>query len=194
MAEPSSPRSLQELGPAALGELHGWPALVHCSRAGGEGSWGFETRTVAAPWDARVALALARGGRVADPELLSKAGAAYAIIKRPGGPFPDRIGVGRARTADISLRYDSVSKYHAYFTCDEAEQHWTLWDARSRNGTMVSNQRLSPGSSAPVENGSALVFGEELFLFFTKAGFAALLGNLAQRVPAVAANKRHRAE
>jgi hypothetical protein len=172
--------AFESRGLAALGELRGRPALVHCDNSTKTDTWGFETRAVMAPWDTRVALSMVKGGRLADPELLSKAGAVYAIAKRPGGPFPDRIGVGRTRTADISLRLASVSKYHAYFTFEEAQACWKVWDARSRNGTSVGERRLGSGEGAVVENGSSITFGEDTFLFFTDAGFRKLLESLAQ--------------
>ena len=97
-------------GVASMGELRQRPVLVHCDKSAHGDAWGFETKAMIAPWDTRVALALVRSGRMADPELLSKAGAVYPVTKRPGGPFPDRIGVGRTRTADISVRLGRVSK------------------------------------------------------------------------------------
>jgi hypothetical protein len=187
MSEPGAPPTLQELvsafeskGPAALGELRERPALVHCDSSSKTDTWGFETRAVMAPWDTRVALSMVKGGRLADPELLSKAGAVYIVAKRPGGPFPDRIGVGRTRTADISLRLGSVSKYHAYFTHEEGQGGWKVWDARSRNGTSVGERRLSSGEGAVVENGMNILFGEEVFLFFSETGFRKLVESLAQ--------------
>jgi hypothetical protein len=190
MSESGAPATLQELvsafetkGPAALGELRERPALVHCAGTVKGESWGFETRAVTAPWDTRVALSMVKNGRLADPELLSKAGAVYAVAKRPGGPFPDRIGVGRTRTADISLRLSSVSKYHAYFTCEEPGHVWKLWDARSRNGTTVGVRRLGSGEGSVVENASSVMFGEDVFLFFTQAGFRKLVESLASTIP-----------
>lgn len=190
MGELGAPPTLQEIvtaferkGLAALADYQERPALVHCDRSSKGESWGFETRAVVAPWDTRVAFALVRSGRMADPELLSKAGAVYPVAKRPGGPFPDRIGVGRTRTADISLRLSSVSKYHAYFTYDEAQRCWTLWDARSRNGTTVGDKRLQGGEGAVVENGTSVLFGEDVFLFFSEQGFRTLVESLAQSGP-----------
>jgi hypothetical protein len=161
--------------------------LIHCGGAitdfPGSSTGSFDTRAAMAPWDARVAIALVRSGLKADPELLSKADAVYAVKKRPGGPFPDRIGLGRSRTADIPLRITSVSKYHAYFTYDEAQGLWTLWDARSRNGTYVGPTRLTSGAGAPVANGEHVAFSEESFLFFTNEGFRNLVAMLAQSAP-----------
>jgi hypothetical protein len=170
-------------GALALLDFRERPALVHCDASAKPDAWGFETRAVVAPWGTRVALALARSGKMADMEMLAQAGIVYPIAKRPGGPFPDRIGVGRSRTADISLRLSSVSKYHAYFSFDEREKRWMLWDARSRNGTSVGQNRLSPGAGAPLENGVDLHFGEDSFLFFTDEGFTKLVQTLAQSGP-----------
>ena len=170
-------------GPLSLLEFRDRPALVHCDAQAKPDAWGFETRAVVAPWGTRVALALARGGKMGDMEMLAQAGAVYPVAKRPGGPFPDRIGVGRSRTADISLRLSSVSKYHAYFSYDEREKRWLLWDARSRNGTSVGRTRVDPSAGAPLENGVDIHFGEDSFLFFTDVGFAKLVQNLAQSGP-----------
>jgi pSer/pThr/pTyr-binding forkhead associated (FHA) protein len=131
-----------------------------------------------APWDTRVVLAMVKSGTQVDPELVAKAGAVFAVAKRPGGPFPDRIGVGRARTADISLRLGSVSKYHAYFTHDE-KGRWLIWDARSRNGTRVGERRIEPGDGVELSNGTQLTFGDEAFLFFSDVGFRKLLDSIA---------------
>jgi hypothetical protein len=180
------PPTLQKLvttfekgGRGGLGELAQCPALIHIDTAQAPKTYGFETVTISAHWDLKVALGLAQSGLKADPELLVKAGSVYAVAKRPGGPFPDRIGVGRARTADISLRLSSVSKYHAYFHLDEARQAWGVWDARSRNGTTVGKRKLEAGEGTTLENGDSILFGEELFLFFTREGFATLVKGLA---------------
>jgi|GEM_PF-2710351 len=186
MLESAPQVTLQELvsafekgGRNALGEHARHPALIHCDAAGPQKSWGFETVAVSSPWDLKVALGLAQSGLKADPELLVKAGAVYSVAKRPGGPFPDRIGVGRARTTDIALRLSSVSKYHAYFHLDEVTQGWRLVDARSRNGTTVGKQKLEPGESVALENGASILFGDGLFLFYTNEGFLSLVKGLA---------------
>jgi hypothetical protein len=190
MAEPISPRTLRELvssfekkGVPSLGGFYGRASLVQCDRESGGGAWGFETRAVTVSWDAQVALALVRGAYNVNPELLSKAGAVYPVVKRAGGPFPDRVGVGRTRAADIFLPHASVSKYHAYFVRDDASGSWTLWDARSRNGTTLGDRRLSSGEGAPLANGATVLFGESMFLFFDEAGSLKLIEGLAQSKP-----------
>ncbi len=167
-------------GRTILGNLQDHAALVHCGEELLSQPCGYETRAVAAPWDTRVFLALLKSGTQINPEVMAKAGSVYAIAKRPGGPFPDRIGVGRARTADISLRSPSVSKYHAYFTYDEAKREWFVVDARSRNGTRLGDGKLEAGDPIRLANGSQLMFGDETFLFFTPDGFRQVLDSLAQ--------------
>ena len=186
MLETAAPPTLQELviafeksGSSALGELARSPALIQIDASAPAKAYGFETVAISSQWDLKVAIGLAQSGLKADPELLVKASSVHPVAKRPGGPFPDRIGAGRARTADISLRLSSVSKYHAYFHFDEANAAWSVWDARSRNGTTVGRQRLEPGAGAPLENGASVLFGEELFLFFTREGFLSLVKGLA---------------
>ena len=163
-----------------LGDLQDHAALVHCGEELPQQAWGYETRAVAAPWDTRVVLALVKSGAQINPEVMAKAGAVYAVAKRPGGPFPDRIGVGRARTADISMRSPSVSKYHAYFTYEDAKREWFVVDARSRNGTRLGDRRLEAGDPVKLINGAQLMFGDETFLFFTPDGFRQVLDSLAQ--------------
>jgi hypothetical protein len=166
-------------GRASLAELAQHPALIHIDAAQEQKTYGFETVTISSHWDLKVAIGLAQSGLKADPELLVKASSVYAVAKRPGGPFPDRIGVGRARTTDISLRLSSVSKYHAYFHRDEESGGWGIVDARSRNGTTVGKQKLEAGEGTKLENGANLLFGEELFLFFTAEGFLRLVKGLS---------------
>jgi len=187
MSDPQAPATLPAVvaayelkGRAVLGDLQDHAAIVHCGEEMPNQAWGYETRAVQAPWDARVVLALVRSGSRINPEVLAKAGAVYAVTKRPGGPFPDRIGVGRARTADISLRAPSVSKYHAYFSYDDATREWTVVDARSRNGTRLGDRRIEAGTPVKLTNGVQLMFGDETFLFFTPDGFREVLDSLSQ--------------
>jgi hypothetical protein len=184
MAEADALPTLQELvglyetkGPPGLGDLRDTPALVHCGGELKAETMGFETRAIAAPWDTRVVLAMVKSGTQVNPELIARAGLVYPIAKRPGRPFPDRIGVGRARTADLSLRSGSVSKYHAYFS-RSADGSWFICDARSRNGTRVGDRRIEAGQNVKVDNGSQLTFGDEAFVFFTERGFRVVLDSL----------------
>jgi hypothetical protein len=84
---------------------------------------------------------------------------AIALRKRVGAgkDFSERISVGRATNNDIVLRHEGVSKFHAWFVCDE-EQSYYAADAGSRNGTMLNGARLD---DAPVRivAGDLLAFG-----------------------------------
>lgn len=184
MADPDALLTLQELvsvyelkGPSALGDLRDNPALVYCGGELKSDAMGFETRAIAAPWDTRVVLAMVKSGTQVNPELIARAGLVYPIAKRPGRPFPDRIGVGRARTADLSLRSGSVSKYHAYFS-RTADGTWFICDARSRNGTRVGDRRIEAGQNVKIENGGQLTFGDETFVFFSERGFRLVIDSL----------------
>lgn len=167
-------------GSGGLGPYRDRPALLHCGGEGTEKVFGFETRAVEAPWHARVALSLARSDLRVQPETLVQVTTVYPLLKRPGGPFPERIGVGRTRQADVTLRAPSISKYHAYFTFDSQGSVWSVVDARSRNGTWVGKQRVSSGESMRLEDGVFLLLGEESFLFFSAEGFHNLLNTLSR--------------
>lgn len=79
------------------------------------------------------------------------------IKKREGGPFPDRIGLGRARNCDVVLRFASVSKLHAQFRTGQALH---LVDVGSVNGTFVNGTPLVARLPVPVKVGDHLRFGE----------------------------------
>ena len=78
------------------------------------------------------------------------------VKKRDDGPFPDRIGVGRARNCDVVLRFPSVSKLHAQFRLGTGLQ---LVDVGAVNGTSVNGQALAPRVPHNVKARDALRFG-----------------------------------
>src|SRR5262245_13259075 len=82
------------------------------------------------------------------------------LRKRPGAakPFAGRISVGRARNNDIVLRDPSVSKFHAWFECDEAG-HFYVGDARSKNTTKLNGHRIETTGMTHLEPGDELQFG-----------------------------------
>ena len=61
--------------------------------------------------------------------------------EKAGKSFSERISVGRARNNDLVLRHGSVSKFHAWFRCDDQGAFY-LGDAGSRNGTTVNGEPL----------------------------------------------------
>lgn len=113
-------------------------------------------------------------GRSQPPESAAsvgiRAGEVRLIRKAEGAAFAQRIGVGRARNADVYLPNPKVSKYHAFFQLGE-DGGYTLTDAGSRNGTWVEDQRLTEREPAHLTNGDRVTFGPHRFLYYSPAGF-----------------------
>ena len=78
------------------------------------------------------------------------------IQKRPGGPFPDRIGIGRTRNCDVVLRFPTISKLHAQFRLGDP---MTLVDLDSANGTRVNGEQLAPRVPRTVVIGDRIELG-----------------------------------
>ena len=85
------------------------------------------------------------------------------LKKRPGGLFPNQIGVGRVGNVDVQIAHASVSKYHAFFA--KADGVWHIADAGSKNGTFVDGSRLVPKKSVPLSNRARIRFGEVEVIF-----------------------------
>ena len=88
------------------------------------------------------------------------------LTKRPGGVFPDQIGVGRTRNNDVVLPITGVSKYHAYFKYDEEAECFRIADAGSKNGTELRGEPLPVREPVALESGDALSFGGLCCKFF----------------------------
>ena len=100
----------------------------------------------------------------------------HPVRKRPGGAFQDRIGIGRAGNADITIPLPALSKYHAYFTVPEDPAgDYTLTDASSKNGTWVDRHRLDPKEPHPVHDRSTIRVGPYEMTFHTPEGLLTLL-------------------
>ena len=105
----------------------------------------------------------------------------YPLVKRPGGAYPQQIGVGRTRNADICLEYPEVSKFHAYFIYNERDRCFTLTDAGATNGTFVDGVRLKANQAAILHDGSRLMFGPHEFIFYLPEGFQSYCVKLVAR-------------
>jgi hypothetical protein len=82
----------------------------------------------------------------------------YAVVVLgPSGRWGERISVGRAGNNDIALTDNSVSKLHAYFTCDA--QGVSVRDMGSRNGTRVGGELLDSNSIRRLQTGDIVTFG-----------------------------------
>jgi hypothetical protein len=75
-----------------------------------------------------------------------------------GKPFADRISVGRARNNDIVLRDASISKFHAWFECDDDDAYY-LGDARSKNTTSVNGALVAGPELLRLKPGDEIRFG-----------------------------------
>jgi hypothetical protein len=93
------------------------------------------------------------------------------VKKREGGIFRERVGLGRAANADVSIPLLALSKYHAYITVPDAPgAPHTLTDAGSTNGTWVNERRLAPKENALLESGAHVRLGPHSFTFLTAEG------------------------
>src|SRR5262249_10367483 len=93
---------------------------------------------------------------------------AVPLRKRKGATnvFADRISVGRARTNDVVLRHHSVSKFQAWFACDEHDRFYVT-DAKSTNPTYLNGTQVSRGAPSSVVPGDEVRFGDVAALFTT---------------------------
>ena len=91
---------------------------------------------------------------------------AITLHKRRGATnvFSERISVGRARTNDIVLRHHSVSKFHAWFECDEDDRFYVC-DAKSTNATLLNGTDIRRASQVPVAPGDEVRFGDIVTVF-----------------------------
>lgn len=118
-------------------------------------------------------------GTLEEEKPLSERRYVWELAKRPGGPFAERIGIGRTRATDVQLAFTRVSKFHAYFVIAEG-QPITLTDGGSTNGTFVNDVQLSPKSPAIVGDGELIRFGPLTFELFTADRFAQAIRELAE--------------
>jgi len=100
--------------------------------------------------------------------LLQRAYFAVPLHKRKGAAnvFADRISVGRARTNDVVLRHFSVSKFQAWFECDEDDRFYVC-EARSTNPTSVNGTPVPRSAPVAVTPGDAVRFGDVVTVFCT---------------------------
>ncbi len=113
-------------------------------------------------------------GLTTDPGL-----AVIRIVKRPDGPFKDRISIGRSRSCDIQVDYPKVSKLHAYFTWNESGSQFFLMDAKSTNGTFVNDHRLTSGQPVILPDRALIRFGRYHFRFHMPQGLHDVAGEIA---------------
>jgi hypothetical protein len=159
-------RELREQGEAAFRQRYASPVLLLVSDVSSESEAEFHT-------------AFARRGTPAIGVSPKEAVGSDAvdrvlrIVKRPDGPFEDRIGLGRARNADVHVPLRHLSKYHAYVTWSADGTRYFLSDAGSKNGTKIAGVTLAPREPTPLVDGCTVHLGPYEMLFFTPAGLIA---------------------
>ena len=105
------------------------------------------------------------------------------VTRAPRSPQARRITVGRSSMNDLVLRFDQVSKIHAYFVPREHGPGLALVDAGSTNGTTVNGVRLVPDERIDVFDGDEIEFGPGLpFAFLATDTLHWYLGTLARRL------------
>ena len=105
-------------------------------------------------------------------------GSVVPVVKRPGSPFPDQIGVGRARNVDVWLPLPGISKYHGYFVrLDDGS--YAVADAGSRNGILVGAARIPVKTLVVIADGESIAFGPHRFLFFGAEVFCRVVSRRA---------------
>jgi hypothetical protein len=98
------------------------------------------------------------------------------LVKRTGAnEFANMITIGRAGNNDVPIEVSSVSKFHAYFTGETAQDKWFLHDAGSSNGTWIDGERVGR-NKAELRDGSTIQLGPDARVrFFTSKAIFDLL-------------------
>jgi hypothetical protein len=94
-----------------------------------------------------------------------------------GKPFTERISVGRAPNNDIILRHPSVSKFHAWFECDDDNVIY-LHDAKSTNRTLIAGEIVPEGEARTIVSGVEIMFGEVACIACSPAMIRDIVGRL----------------
>lgn len=164
-----------EGGELRFAREHRQPVLLHRDTSSADEDAKFETaylpRTLLedSSDDSEAALTLPPEGEKGG-EKRAPMGRVFKVTKREGAAFEERIGIGRARNADVCLPMSKISKYHAFLTHDD-DGVWSVTDAGSRNGTRVDGRSLEARVAHPLADGSELRLGPYRFVFFTPDGF-----------------------
>jgi len=97
--------------------------------------------------------------------------AIYPIARRPGGGnfFDFMVSAGRAPNNDIVILDSAVSALH--FSFQKETDTWYLVDRKSRNGTLLNGELLTPEQKYPIADEAIihLKVSEKMFQFYQNA-------------------------
>lgn len=107
----------------------------------------------------------------------------FPVAKRWGESLAaQRVTIGRARTNDISLREDTVSKFHAFFRLASGGESVQITDVSSTNGTFVQGKRLPPKTPHLLNGGEHIQFGPNVTgVFYMPGGFHRFMRTVGTR-------------
>ena len=158
----------KQLSAADFRERHGDAFLVHEAP--------FQTLKPVARTKATVAIDTL--AEASNPQPIIKLNFAVFPVRRTGrSPFPNFISVGRAKSNDVIIEDESVSKFHAFFRRTE-KGPFVLQDGGSKNGTKVDEEQVpdkNKGSPVVVESGMRVRFGNVEMTFLMTPEFCDLV-------------------
>jgi hypothetical protein len=83
-------------------------------------------------------------------------------------PAQDRVTVGRAADADVSINDGTLSSMH--LALNASPDGWSVEELGSTNGTTIDGKALTAGATAALRNGSVLEAGQVVLTFHTAEG------------------------
>ncbi|HSI03602.1 MAG: FHA domain-containing protein [Myxococcota bacterium] len=157
------------LGAEDFRQRHGEAFLVHEA--------GMQTLKPVPRTRATVAIdTMAEGGSPGTPAI--RLNFAVFPVRRTGrSPFPNFISIGRAKSNDVIIEDESVSKFHAFFRRSDKGE-FVLQDGGSKNGTSVDGEEVpdkNKGGPVIVESGMRLRFGNVEMTFLLATEFVDLV-------------------
>lgn len=123
---------------------------------------------------------------VLPPEQRRPARLIMVIGPQPGAEFPllgDRITIGRAEEADVSINHTSVSRNHAEMQA-LGDGRWEIIDLNSANGMRINGVELKRGI---LDQGDALELGDVRLRFVGVGKFLRPMAHVMQQLPGLEA-------
>jgi FHA domain len=144
-------------GEVSFAYQYRWPAMIVTGLTGTLSDQGTRTGT------------LVTDDQSADVRLASLLVGRVFLLRKNGNHLPGQIRVGRIAENDVPIPEFSISKHHCLLR--PAPNRTTIEDMGSTNGSLVNGTKLIPHQQYAVEDGSEIVLGRFVFLFFTARGF-----------------------